>query len=466
MKPFLLLLAGVAGLVGCAVGPDYRQPATSLDHELSWTGTGAKSLTRVEATREWWNQFGDATLRSLVAEVRRANLDVKAAEARVKQSRAVITESASALFPVPGAAGSWTKTQTNENLNQGLPRQVEGLFNASADAAWELDLFGRVRRQVQAAGAEARADVFSREDVLALVSAEVGRRYVELRGAQAGLAVAEANARTFRDIVALNESLLAAGQITQVELDQSRANLRLAEASVPTFQARAEIAADRIALLLGQAPGHRRAELLRPAPLPMMPSLVAGGVPSDLLIRRPDVREAAERVAATTARIGVAEADLLPRFSFNGSVRLDAASFTGLFAPGAGGYSFGPAVTWTGLDFWRVLAQVRQARARNDELVANFERAVLGAAQEVSEQMVLWTREKQRARSLVLAVSSSRDAASLARIRYERGLEDFLTVLQAELTRLSAEAQLVSSETDARLALVSLYRALGGGWRG
>lgn len=460
----LLLISCAAGLAGCAIGPNYHQPVTPIDRDSRWTGTGAKSLTRVEATRDWWNQFGDSTLRSLVAEVRHSNLDVKAAEARVNQSRAFVAERASAFFPVPGATGMWKKTQTNENLNQGQPMQVEGMFNASADGTWELDIFGRVRRQVQAAGADARADVFNREDVLSLVSAEVGRRYIELRGAQAGLAVAEANVHTFRDIVALNQSLLAAGQITQVELDQSRANLRLAEASVPTFQARAEIAADRIALLVGQAAGYRRTELLRPAPLPAMPSMVAAGLPSDLLLRRPDVREAAERVAATTARIGVAEADLLPRFSFSGSVRIDAASFTGLFAPGAGGYSFGPAVTWTGLDFWRVLARVRQARARNDELVARFEQTVLGATQEVSEQMVLWTREKQRAQSLVLAVASSRDAASLARSRYQRGLEDFLTVLQAELTRLSAEAQLVSSETDARLALVSLYRALGGGW--
>ncbi len=464
--PSLTALALALALAGCAVGPNYQQPATPLAEKSRWDGSGAKRLTRAAATRDWWNQFGDATLRSLIAEVRRSNLDVKAAEARVRQSRAFVAVESAALFPAPAASGSWTQTQTNENLNQGQPMQVGGLFTGAVDATWELDIFGRVRRQVQAASADARAALFDREDVLAVVSAEVGRRYVELRGAQARLAVQEANADTFRDIVALNESLLASGQITQVELDQSRANLQLAVAAVPTFKATIETTADRIALLLGQAPGYRRAELLRPAPLPPMPAAVAGGIPSDLLIRRPDVRAAAERVAATTARIGVTEADLLPRFSFNGGVRLDAASFAGLFAPGAGGYSFGPAVTWTGLDFWRVLAQVRQVRARNDELVATFEQTVLGAAREVSEQVTLWTYEQQRTASLKLAVTSSRDATSLARTRYERGLEDFLTVLQAELTRLSAEAQLVTSETEARLALVSLYRSLGGGWQG
>lgn len=466
MKPLLPLLVFAGVLAGCAVGPNDRPIPTALDGAKNWTGTGAASLRRAEASRAWWEEFGDATLRRLVAEVRAANLDVKVAEARVRQSRARVGVETSALFPVPAAGGNWTKFQTNENLAQGQPMVVEGLFNASTDATWELDVFGRVRRQVQAARADAHADVFAREDVLAIVSAEVGRRYVELRGAQAGLAVAEENVRTFRDIVALNESLVTAGQITEVQVEQARTNLRLAEASVPTFLARAEIAADRIALLLGRPPGYLRADLLRSAPLPEMPATVAGGIPSDLLIRRPDVRAAAQRVAATTARIGVAEADLLPRFAFQGGVRLDAASFTGLFAPGAGGYSFGPAVTWTGLDFWRVLAQVRAARARNDELVATFEQTVLGAAREVSEQMVLWTREKERAARLVTAVTSGREASSLARSRYERGLEDFLTVLQAELTRLSAEAQLVSSETEARLALVSLYRALGGGWQG
>ena len=458
----LLILTCAAGLAGCTIGPDYRQPATTLDGSPGWTGTGAQSLTRAEASRDWWNQFGDSTLRGLVTEVRRENLDVKAAEARVKRSRALVGVSSSALFPVPSAAGSWTKTQLNDTPNQASPE--EG-YSASANAIWELDIFGRVRQQVRAADAEARADLFTREDLLSVMSAEVGRRHIELRGNQAGLAVAEASVGTFRDIVTLNESLLAAGQISQVQLDQARANLLLAEASVPTFHAQVEVTADRIALLLGQAPGHRRAELLRPAKQPAMPDFVAGGVPSDLLRRRPDVRAAAERVAATTARIGVAETDFYPRFSFNGSVRIGSTGFSDLFQSGAAGSSFGPALTWTGLDYWRVRAQVIEARAHNEERLANFEKALLAAAREVNEQMILWTREKQRTTALALAVGNSRKAASLARARYERGLEDFITVLQAELTRLTAEAQLAQSETNARLALVGLYRALGGGWR-
>lgn len=457
--PFLIC---TAGLVGCAVAPDNQPTRTGLETSKHWTGTGAQSLTRAEATRDWWNQFGDSTLRSLITEVRRGNLDVRAAEARVKRSRALVSVSSSALYPVPSAAASWTRTQSGDNLNQGFPEED---FSTAVTASWELDIFGRVRKQVQAADAEARADVFNREDVLSLVSAEVGRRYIELRGNQAGLEVAEANVSTFRDIVALNESLLAAGQISQVQLDQARANLRLAEASVPTFQAQAEVAADRIALLLGKTPGYRRAELLRPGKLPNMPGIVAGGVPSDLLLRRPDVRAAAERVAAATAGIGVAEADFFPRFSFNGSVRLESTSFADLFTSGAAGSSFGPSLTWNGLDYWRVRAQVLEARARNEELMAGFEKTVLAAAQEVSEQSILWTREKQRASALASAVEVSREAASVARTRYERGLEDFITVLQAELTRISAEAQLVQSETNARLALVGLYRSLGGGWR-
>lgn len=461
MKRWLFLTCTL-GLAGCTVGPDFQQPATAVDGPSRWSGTDTKSLTRADASRDWWNRFGDSALRSLITEVRRENLDVKAAEARVKRSRALVGVSSSALFPVPSASGSWTTTDLGDNLNQGF--REEG-FSATANGIWELDIFGRLRRQVQAAGADARAEIFSREEVLSLVSAEVGRRYIELRGHQAGLAVAQSNVSTFRDIVALNESLLAAGQISQVQLDQARSNLRLAEASVPTFQAQAEVAADRIALLLGKAPGYRRAELLRPVKQPPMPDSVAVGIPSDLLIRRPDVRVAAERVAGSTARIGVAQADFFPRFVLNGSVRLDSNSLTGLFHSSAAGSSFGPALTWSGLDYWRVRAQVLEARAQNEELVAKFEQSVLVAAQEVSEQMILWTREKERTKALVSAVETSRESASMARTRYEGGLEDFITVLQTELTRLSAEAQLVQSETNARLALVSLYRALGGGWR-
>lgn len=453
-------------LAGCAAGPDFRQPQDPLQGKASWDGTGSGLLGPQSADREWWNQFGDATLRSLIAEVREANLDVKAAEAQIRQSRAAVAVQVSGFFPRPQAEGQWEKYQQSSNFNQGLPMQEGGLFRGSADALWELDVFGRVRRQVEAASANSRAARLDREDVLALVSAEVGCRYIELRGAQAGLRVARENVRTFEEIVSLNETLLAAGQITNIQLDQSRANLDLARSTVPVQEAAAETAANRIAILLGRPPGYRRDELLKPAPFPAMPSRVNGGIPSDVLVRRPDVRVALERVAAASASIGVAQADLFPRFYFNGSIRVDAASFSSLFAPGAGGYSFGPAISWTGLDFWRVLAQVREARARNDELLAVYEKTVLEAAGEVSNQLVTWTRQMERAAMLDQAVANSRTAASLARSRYERGLEDFLTVLQAELTRINAETQAVNGQTEARLALIGLYRALGGGWNG
>lgn len=462
----LLLLASFTFLTGCAIGPAYKSPVTALESESAWSGTGRSSLSSAAAARDWWNEFGDATLRSLVEEARSANLDIKAAEARLQQSQAALVVEASNFLPRPSASGLWERYQQSENFNQGFGGRQGSIYRGFGDVAWELDVFGRVRRQVEAASANSRGAALDKEDILSIVSTEVGRRYVELRGFQAELAVVQENVRTFREIVRLNESLLAGGQITQIQLDQSRANLELAESTLPVIEGEIETTANRIAVLLGKPPGYRRAELLKTAPQPKMPTMVGAGVPSDLLIRRPDVRAAAERIQAATAGIGIAEADLLPRFFFNGSLRLDASSFSALFAPGAGGYSFGPAFTWSGLDFWRVLAQIREARARNGELVAVYEKTVLEATAEVSNELVRWTREVERTTRLSKAVESSRSAASLAVSRYERGLEDFLTVLQAELTRLEAESQEVESQTRARLALVGLYRALGGGWNG
>lgn len=451
---------------GCAIGPNYHQPKTAGDTMPAWSGTGTQRVTHHNATRAWWNEFGDGTLRNLMEELRRNNLDLKSAEARVSRANALSTAESANLYPSPSASGYWSQTQTNLIIPGARPLEVADQFNASTGVTWELDFFGRVRRQVQAASSDAHAAAFDAQDVLAIVSAELGRRYIELRGAQANLQVAQENAKIFRDIVSLNKSLCQGGQISEVELQQSESNLYLIESTIPKYQGQIEIFADQIAVLLGKAPGYRRDELMRAAPMPAMPSMINAGIPSDLLIRRPDVRAAAERLAASTARIGVTEADLLPRFTFNGSVLIDASTFNRLFDGGAGGYSFGPAFSWSGLDFWKVLSQVKAAKANNEELVATYEKTVLEATREVSQQLVEWSRDQETSKELVRAVGSSKEASKLAKDRYEKGLEDFLTVLQAELTRLSAESQLINSEINSRLALIALYRSLGGGWNG
>jgi multidrug efflux system outer membrane protein len=414
--------------------------------------------------RAWWKTYGDDLLRTLIDTARNGNWDLKAAEARIQQARAQRGVRISALLPVPRADADWTQSETSDNANFGQPGSKSSVFTAGFDATWELDVFGRNRRQIEAASAEVRASEFSRDDVMVSLAAEIGRNYLELRGLQDRISVAERNVKAFTEIVAINDSLYEAGQISMVQVEQAKANLQLANATLPTLRADAEAAANRIGVLTGSLPDSLRSRLLQPAPFPRMPNRVATGVPSDLLRRRPDLRVAESRLAAATARIGVNQADLLPRFYFNGGVRADSSSFTGLFAPGAGGYSFGPAISWTGLDIWRVWAQIEEAKGVQKERIAQYQQTVLVAVEEVESSLARWQAQVARSGQLTAAVASSEDAFSLAKSRYERGLEDFLTVLQAELTRLQSEDQLAISRTQAGQELIATYKALGGGW--
>ncbi|HEV7385505.1 MAG TPA: efflux transporter outer membrane subunit, partial [Phenylobacterium sp.] len=333
------------------------------------------------------------------------------------------------------------------------------------DAAWEIDLFGRVRHQVESAKADAEAARADLRNAQVTVAAEVARNYLELRGAQTRRAVAEENARTERDTLRLTEVRYQIGPGDPVDVESARARLNATEAAIPALRTAEAQAAHRLAVLVGQRPGALDAELVAPPAGPAQataPTAVTIGDASSFLRRRPDVQAAERRLAAETARTGVATADLFPRVSITGFVGFLSGDLSSLFKSGSQAWSVSPTLTWPGLDFGGAHARLRAQQARGDESLALYDQTVLRAVEDLQNALVAYRERQVQVVSLTQQVAASRRAADLAHIRYKEGRIDFLRVLDAERTRLSAEDDLAQAQTAANVDVVSIYKALGG----
>jgi multidrug efflux system outer membrane protein len=294
--------------------------------------------------------------------------------------------------------------------------------------------------------------------------AEMARNYFVLRGAQNQLAVARQNAENQRQTLDLTLALLNAGRGTELDVARAEAQLNSTLASIPPLETAIKQALHRLGVLIGQEPTALVAELSQPLPLPGLPALVAVGQPADLLRRRPDIRVVERNLAAATARVGVATADLFPRLALFGSVGLEASSFVGLWQGGSDTFAIGPSIFWAAFDLGRVRARIRAADARTEAALAQYEQRVLLALEETENSLVDFDRQQARRDLLRAAAQASEKAAALARLRYQAGVADFLTVLDAERTLLEAQDRLAESETRTATALIAVYKALGGGW--
>jgi multidrug efflux system outer membrane protein len=331
------------------------------------------------------------------------------------------------------------------------------------DAAWEIDLFGRVRHGIDAAKAEADANRADLANVRVTVSAEVARNYLELRGAQARRAVAEENASTQRETLRLTQVRMQIGPGDPVDVESAKARLSATEATLPALRTSEEVAAHRLAVLVGQRPGALDAELQpRAAPPQNVARALPIGDASSFLRRRPDVQAAERRLAAETARTGVATADLFPRIQVTGFVGLLSGDVSSFFKTGSEAYAISPAVTWPAFDLGGARARLRAQRARGEESLADYNQTVLRAIEELQNALVSYRERQLEVASLSDQVDASRRAASLAHIRYKEGRIDFLRELDAERTRLEAEDALTQAETAANVDVVTIYKALGG----
>ncbi len=450
---------------GCVVGPDYTLPETDVSPSFS---TEDKVMFFTAATEvEWWRNLRDETLNELIRQSVDNNHDLRIAQANVNAARAFLREVEYEQYPIVTTGGGITFEESSKARSQGAPAgfdRTTTFYDAGLDAVWELDFFGRVKRSVEALSADYEAAAAEQRNVYVTVIAEVARTYLELRGAQYRLRVAEQNAENQRGTYDMTRSIMEGGMGTNLDIVRSQAQLESTLATIPVLETGIARSIHRLSVLVGSEPRTLITQLSNPELLPQFPELLNIGNPAELLKRRPDIRSAERQLAAATARIGVATADLFPRVSLSGSVGYLATSLSGLGESDFRTTSVGPFLTWPAFDLGRVRARIRAADASAEGLLAAYEQTVLTALEEAENALVRFAKARQRQAHLQIAAQASAMAVELARVRYSNGVDSFLNVLDAERQLLELQDQLAQSETDTGLALVALYKALGGGW--
>jgi len=430
----------------------------------AWT-TEAEGLTSgTTQLREWWKNFHDPQLETLVGQALTANADLKIAAARVSEVRALRGVAKSARYPTVDqtdvVAGHRTILQT-PNSSVAVEH---GLFQVGFDANWELDFFGGVRNSVKAATAEVVVADESRRDVLVTVVAEVARNYIALRGFQKQLEVTRSNIDTQRDTRDLTAVRAKAGLATDLDVSRAEAQLASTEAAVPELEALITNTSHRLGILLGRTPGALLSELEKTQPIPAAPADAPTGLPSELLRRRPDIRRAEAAILVESAKLGVARSELYPKFELSGLVGRTATSPGGLTL-GLGNFFFGGVgIRLPIFNGGRIRSNIRAQDARLDQAILQYEETVRESFAEVENSLTSYQREREQRAKFQQAFATNRRAVELARELYTAGLSDFLSVLEAEKELYRSEDELAQSEARVSTNLVALYKALGGGW--
>jgi len=458
----LVTLAVAAALSGCAVGPNYVRPKTPVAAQFA--GAEPDVYSGQQSQVEFWKQFDDPTLDQLVSDALSANYDLRIAVGRLVQARALRNQSRFDLAPTVTASSGYTKQRVpavESPLGEGYTSK---LYNAGFDATWELDFFGGVRRNIQARNAELEGEVANLHDAQVSVIAEVARNYFELRGEQTQLAVARANVKNQEQVLQLTQAQRTAGSGTDLDVARAQAQLSTTLSTIGPLEAAVSRSIHRLGVLTGRDPNALTGQLSAPHELPPLPHIVPVGSPADMLRRRPDIRAAERNLAASTDLVGVAISNLFPKVTFNGSFGFAAATPAGLGTTGSRSYLIGPAISWPAFDLGRVHEQVVGARAGAVIALDQYHSTVLNALEETEDSLVTHARDRDQLKHAQDAASASATAAKLAKIRYEGGMVDFLSVLDAERTELQAEDALAQDRTEAATSLIAVYKALGGGW--
>lgn len=464
MRRTLIASFTLIGLAACTVGPTYRHPP-AVAMASAWSEPAAARA--VDAA--WWRTLSDPALDDLVAAAVTHNLDVREAEARLREARANRDATAGGRLPQVNATGSVTDNQLSANGElpiasiPGFARRYS-LFDGGFDASWEVDLWGRTARQLEAAGARAASADEARRDVLMQTIAEVVRTYIDLRSAQARLASVRMDADARSRTAVLVEQRFRAGDASRFDAERAESQALTTRSGLAGPASDARAAAYRLALLTGRPPEALAWLAEKPAPLPVAPGVVGVGLRSELLRRRPDIRQAERDLAAATADVGVATADLFPRLTLIGSVGLKAREPGDLSSALSTRFQVGPSLSWPVLSFGRIRAQIRAANARADQAGAAYEKAVLSALADSETAINRYDSAAHERLDRDAARASSAAALDLAQRRYQSGEDDLLTLLSAQSDFSATDQADLAARSSELTALVSLYKALGGGW--
>jgi len=478
VKAFSLLAA--LSLTGCySVGPDFVPPAPSLP-AASFFGKAepvvlpdASALPVPAPDPDWWAAFHDPILTRLEQQAVAANLDLQTASIKLAESRFQRGVTASAALPSLNGDATYTRELLSQNGIVSLGKSLTGqafvvppisIYQPAFDAAWEIDLWGHVRRQIEAGDAQIKLSEDQRRDVLVTLLAEVARDYIELRGVQDQIAIANDNLKSAAEIMEVTRTRTEKGLVTGLDVENAAAEVESIKAQLPQLHTQETVQINALSLLLDEPPGALQSTLARAKPIPPAPAHVPLGIPSELARRRPDIRAAEAQLHAATADVGVAVADFYPSVKLNGSVGFNSLDLKNLWKGSSLQYTFGPSVSLPIFEGGRLKSTLELREAQQQEAAIAYQKTVLQAWHDVVNALVAFHNEQLRRSALKAQIEHSRQALMLSRARYNDGVTEFITVLNAEQTLFSAQLQYAQSSANVSTDLVQLYKALGGGW--
>ena len=471
----VLVVSIFLGLSGCMIGPEYTKPATETPD--GWTtlrhpvtdgkkkgADGTLATEKIDVT-SWWKCFNDSTLCELVEKAVRSNHDLKLAEARLREARAAHGISKADLYPRVESSAGFNRRQVSENGPYGYLSDLNyNDYRAGFDASWEIDIWGRVRREKQAAKAEDEAALENLRSVLVAVVGEVSRNYIELRGFQRRLEIAEKNMAAGRKRLALVEKRFQTGLAPEIDVHRASAHLEAITAEIPVIEGGVRQRMYSISTLLGELPGAYVERLSVEKPVPPVPANVEIGLPIALLERRPDIREAERRLAAATARVGSARADMLPKLSLSALFSFETVKFDRITDSDSRAWSFGPSFVLPVFNAGRIRSNINVRTAQQEQAFIAYEKTVLAAYQEVENSLVRYSTRQHRHEKLNRRANHLHSALELTQKFYDSGTSSLLEVLDAQQEFFAAQDEMIESEAVLSVQLVSLYKALGGGW--
>lgn len=460
----LLIGAATLALSACAVGPAYVSPTPKAPSQTPFLEAGkSPAFTGDQPAGEWWSLFGDPVLDGLVEQALAANTDLRVAAANLAQARAVLREARAGRLPTTSVGASGTYARQRNPLGPGT---VEGeTYDVGLDIGYQVDLFGRVESAIRASRADAEAVQAAFDLTRITVAAETTRAYADVCSFNRQLGVAEETLRIQERTFDLTRRLFEGGRATRLETGQAGALLEQTRAAIPTLTAQRSAALYRLAVLTGKPPAEAPAEVLKCQAPPELTRPIPVGDGASLLARRPDIRRAERELAAASARVNVATADLYPSISLGGSVGSTAGSISGLGKSDGFRFSLGPLISWNFPNMEVARSRLKQSEAGADAALATFDGTWLAALQETESALAAYAGELDRLTALRRAADEAGEAARIARLRYEAGRENFQVVLDAERTLAQIQATIAQSEQQRATYLVSLFLALGGGWQ-
>ena len=463
ISPLLYFLSTLAVLLpGCMVGPDYQPP--TVDEKVQIQAKEYPEL-RYEQTdlSRWWNVFNDPILASLINQAQQNNQDIMIALARVKEARASLSATSAGLYPSVDADGTVDWGKQSENVNP-LATTEQTQYSLSADAGWEIDLFGRIRRSIEAATADYQATREDHNDILITIVAETATTYLQVRTLQAQQATAHKNIESQKSMLELTEIRYKYGLATYLDVAQATQVLAGTEADLPVIRNNLAQSITSLGVLLGEPSDRLRKELQAVQPIPLPPAEVAIGIPAERLRQRPDIRKAERQLAAQTARIGVATADLYPSFSLTGTLGFASLKTSNFFDSNSGVYGIGPSFNWNIFDMGKIRQQIAVEDARTEQALHSYELTMLEAIKEVEDRLLGYHEQRIRMDALKHSVQASRETLNMSTKLYKDGLTSFQDVLDAQRSLLLAESDLDEARGNTSIQLVGLYKALAGGW--